>query len=388
MSRRLLIAARSVVPHRTAGYHRMTWDLASGLHGRGWDVTVLTTPVPGRGREFGAKGLHVVTVPGTWGERGQRRWDRDVPQVAQRLGLESFDAVLGVGPAGQVLRPRTPRSVFHCRDTVLNGIGESAKARGLPLALPPLRSWTLRRLARELDYLRRADDVVVPGPHARDALWRWPYRAVARSQASVVRSGVPTRRFRPDPAAALEWRDRKGIGDDVPLVLTVCRLEPGKGLLDAVAAFRAFRALHRKARYVLVGTGPGHTEVRRRVLDLNVGAHVDFLGRLPDSHVVRWLQAADLFLFLPPAAEVRPPLNVVEAVACGTPVVATSTALDPATPHPLLHPVAPGDAAAAAFTMSRVWARRGRIPSRALPSSWTMEATAHAYDAVLRGRRA
>jgi glycosyltransferase involved in cell wall biosynthesis len=389
VSRTVLMVARSILPHRTAGYQRITADLGAGLRRLGWDVTLLTTPVPGRPRSFDDRGLHVATVPGAWPEVADRHWRKYAPAVARRLDVESFDAVLGAGPAGHAVQASAPRSVFQCRDTFLHESGQAARPGPFGLRWQLWRPWCLRQIARELEFLRRSDAVVVGAPGTLQELAEWPYRTVmAAKPAQVVRSGVPTQRFRPDPEAGSEWRAARGIRANVPLVVTVSRLEPDKAVGDAVVAFRRFRALHRSAQHVVIGTGPEHGALRRQVMDLNLGRHVQLLGRLPDSDIVRWLQAADLFLFVPSQAAVRPPLNVIEALACGVPVVASSNAIDPAAPHPLLFPVAPSDPLAAARMMGRIWASRERkVPVR-LPEAWTLEACARGYDAVLRGRRA
>lgn len=380
MTRRLLIAARSGVPHRAAGFQRMTWDLAAELRHRAWDVTVLTSPVAGRPGEFTHAGIHVVTVPSAWPERGDKAWEQGAPRLARRLGIDSFDAVLGLGPGGHVLRPRGPRSVFHCRDSLLDDGLHSTIAS---------RSWALVRLVRELDYLRRADAVVVPDSGIEVGLRQRPYSWARARRPFVVRAGVPTHRFHPDRDAGLAWRRRAGIADRAPLVVTVARLEPGKGVATALGAFRAFRREHPEARMVLVGNGPLHAEVRQRAMDLNLGRSVHLAGRLPDTHVVRWLQAADLFLFLPTRCSTRPPLNVAEALACGVRVVTTPAATDPSAPHPLLTAVPAGRPGEAALAMGRLWtARRRRGKAVPLPEEWRIEACARRHDAVLRGRRA
>jgi glycosyltransferase involved in cell wall biosynthesis len=360
----------------------MTWDLAGALRQLAWDVTVLTSPVAGRPREFTMGGLHVVTVPSAWPERGDKAWEQGAQRLARRLGLDSFDAVLGLGPAGHVLRPRGPASVFHCRDTLLDD--------GLRSTLPWWGTWSLTRVAREMDYLRRADAIVVPDARIAAGLRRRPYAWVARARRPlVVRSGVPTRRFHPDAEAGAEWRRLAGIPGGAPLVVTVSRLEPGKGVATALGAFRAFRREHPDARMAVIGTGPLHAEVRKRAMDLNLGRSVLLAGRVPDAHVVRWLQAADLFLFLPTRCSPRPPLNVAEALACGVPVVTTAAAVDPGSPHPLLHPVAAGRAGEAALALGRLWSRpRRRRRAPAFPEEWRIEACARRHDGVLRGRRA
>ena len=72
---------------------------------------------------------------------------------------------------------------------------------------------------------------------------------------------------------------------------------------------------------VLVGDGPAQEALARQATALGVAGQVCFTGRQPSSTVQTWMQAADV-LVLPSRSEGRPNV-VLEAQACGLPVVAT-----------------------------------------------------------------
>lgn len=391
MSRRVLVLAPSALPH-VAGVRRGTWDLASGLRMRRWDVTLLTTGVPGRPKEFERDGLHVVTVPGTRPKASSRRWESAARKLVRQLGLESFDALIGAGPAGEAVPTRRSPLVFQCQETLLGGARADRWGRR-----PRPRTWlgppSLRRLAHELADLRRADAVVVPTPEVKDSLAGWPYRAVpSAARARVVRNGVDGRRFHPHPQAAAAWRRRHGIAGEAPLVFTACRLEAGAGVQDALVAFLAFLRANPGAKFVVAGGGPAADALRRRARDLRLGRSVAFAGPLPLPAVVRWLQAADLCLFLPRVPDVRPPVNLLESLACGPDVVAALPALDLALPHARLHAVVPRDPAAAARALGWAWWQRGNRRDAPFPEAWTLGRSIRGYEAVLQeamaGRRA
>jgi glycosyltransferase involved in cell wall biosynthesis len=384
VSRRLLVLAPSALPHM-AGVQRGTWDLASGLTMRKWDVTLLTTGVPGRPREFDRDGLHVLTVPGLR-RPGSRRWEARAQRLIRELGIESFDALIGAGPTGEAVPARRSPLVFQCQQTSVGREDPDAgpwRRRGpLSAALQPR---TLRQVAHELADLQRADAVVVPAPDVKEALSRWPYRSLANARrARVVRNGVGARRFHPHPGHGRAFRRRHGIGEDAPLVFTACRLEGLAGVQDALVAFRAFLRANPDARYVIAGGGPAMEALKRRAADLRLGRAVGFAGPAPLPTLVRWLQAADLCLFLPRGRDVRPPVNLLESLACGPDVVAASPALDQALPHARLHAVPSHDPAAAARALAWAWWHRSHRRHAPFPEAWTLGQSVRGYEAVLQ----
>jgi glycosyltransferase involved in cell wall biosynthesis len=140
--------------------------------------------------------------------------------------------------------------------------------------------------------------------------------------ASLVPNGVDARRFLPaKPAERAGLRARLGIPQDLPVVLFVGRLERRKGL-DIL--FAAWAELVRRAdapRLLIAGPGDA-TAWGREARALGVRDHITFLGGRTD--VVDLYRAADLLVFASRAEGC--PNVVLEAMACGVPVVATDVA--------------------------------------------------------------
>jgi glycosyltransferase involved in cell wall biosynthesis len=109
-----------------------------------------------------------------------------------------------------------------------------------------------------------------------------------------------------------------GIRATGPLVLTVSRIAPQKSLevvVDAAAA------LGTPATWVVAGSGDGDLLASLETRAAGLGAPVHFVGLVADP--TPWLRAAEVFV-LPSQWEARA-LVVQEAMAAGTPVVATDT---------------------------------------------------------------
>lgn len=135
----------------------------------------------------------------------------------------------------------------------------------------------------------------------------------------LLYNGVDGERFRPGDRATA--RQALGLPLDAPLVLYVGNLKESKGCLDLLEAFPAVLARHPRARLAFVGSGAAATALSRRAQQLGIADNVDLAGAHPHEQLPTWMQAADL-LSLPSHNEGVPNV-VLEAMACGLPVVAT-----------------------------------------------------------------
>ncbi|MBB5692514.1 glycosyltransferase family 4 protein [Muricoccus pecuniae] len=86
------------------------------------------------------------------------------------------------------------------------------------------------------------------------------------------------------------------LGGAGPVLLTVARLEPRKGIDSVLRALPALAGRHPGLRYVVAGGGEDETRLRRLARELGVEERVRFLGRVVDRNLKAALYAgADLF---------------------------------------------------------------------------------------------
>ena len=136
-------------------------------------------------------------------------------------------------------------------------------------------------------------------------------------KVEVVSNGIDPERFYPQPMSAA--RGKLDLEKEERLILTVCSLVELKGVDFLI---RAMALLQQPAKLLIVGTGPEESKLRQLVDEYDLGERVIFVGSVENERLVDWYNAADLF-FLGSSREGWP--NVVcEALACGTPVVATA----------------------------------------------------------------
>src|SRR5262245_47865630 len=148
----------------------------------------------------------------------------------------------------------------------------------------------------------------------------------AAARMEVVPYGVDLARFRPAPELRADLRAGAGIPAGAPLVVAAGRLVRKKGfeyLIDALPMMQSS-----ETRLAIAGEGDLAGELRDRARDAGVTARVHFLGNLPQDVVGHWFAAADVAA----VPSVRDdsgnvdglPNTVLEALASGTPVVATT----------------------------------------------------------------
>jgi len=192
------------------------------------------------------------------------------------------------------------------------------------------------------------------------------------------RNGVDLAKFR------LGDRDaaRRRLGFTGTTLLSVGNLIPLKG---HDLAIRALASLP-EARLAIVGGGPERANLERLAVRLGLGDRVRFFGRVPHDALPEIYLAADALLLLSTSEGLANVL--IEAMACGTPVIATPVG---GTPEVVTSPavgelVAERNPAAAAAAIAKVVERGAdRRAVRAHAEAFSWEATTSALPALFAG---
>ncbi|HRO58381.1 MAG TPA: glycosyltransferase [Burkholderiaceae bacterium] len=144
---------------------------------------------------------------------------------------------------------------------------------------------------------------------------------IAPSHLHCIPNGVDTELFRPQPNMPSEsLRTGLGIGEGVPLAGFVGRLSPEKGPELFVRCAQRVLDRQPQAHFVMIGDGPQRASVEDRIERLGLRGRVHLAG----------MQAAmptlypQLDLLVCSSLSEAMPLAVMEAMACGLPVVATA----------------------------------------------------------------
>lgn len=146
----------------------------------------------------------------------------------------------------------------------------------------------------------------------------------AKEKVRVVREGVDLEGFSP----LVKPFHSNNKMDDTSYILFVSTLFPYKNADKLIQAFARLQKIHKTSsqlRLKLVGRDPdGHQVKKLRKLshELGISSLVDFLGSVPHQDMAKFYQNAKVFVF--PSSVETFGLPILEAMACGIPVVASN----------------------------------------------------------------
>ncbi len=138
-------------------------------------------------------------------------------------------------------------------------------------------------------------------------------------QISLIPNGVDTQRFRPD-IDGRPFRERLRLPDNVRLVGMVARLAREKGPDHFVRAASLVANARPDVHFVLVGDGPLRRDIAREIEAVGLTDRFHLVGVIADTSLI--YPALDV-VCLASRLEGQP-LALLEAMAAGRPVVATS----------------------------------------------------------------
>lgn len=344
-------------PDQPGGLNRYVHSLHVALAERGLNPrTIVVGPA--------AAPLEGITVAANRGDplpNRLRRYTSKVRSLAARADVvDSHFALYALVPLlTRSLRGRALVTHFH-------GPWAQEDVRGVRSAAA-----YAKRLVERAVYNRSRELIALSGAFRRVLVE--DYRT-SPWQVHVIPPGVDLDVF--CPGDARDARRALGIAPSTWVVFTVRRLVPRMGLDVLLDAWRRIAREHEDALLVVAGEGGLRRELERRAEELAVADSVRFAGPIPDEQLVTYYRAADVCV-VPSIALEGFGLVVLEALACGTPVVGSDvgglpeilTRLSPSllVPH--------GDAAALAERLAA--ARDGREP---LPDANTCRTFAESFS--------
>ena len=235
---------------------------------------------------------------------------RAVARAARRADRVYATSMVCRAALGAALA-RRPLVVKLVSDEAFERAARSGRFGGTLEEFQRLRGGPRVRLLRATrnTALRRATRVVVPSAYLRDLAVAW---GVPPERLEVVPNPAP-------PLPALPGRDeaRARLGLNGFTLAAAGRLTRQKALEDALDAV----ARTHDVALVVAGDGPERSALERRATALELEQRVRFAGALSRDEVLTLFRAADAALLT--SSWENLPHSVVEALAVGTPVLAT-----------------------------------------------------------------
>lgn len=303
-------------------------ELARELAGRGARVEIFTrqeTPdIPSI--SVIEPGVTLVALPcGPFGNVDKNALLPHIPAFAEavddwtRANRRTYDLIHAhywlSGIAGDMLRCRWDVPLLMTFHT----LGQ-AKNRVVPADAAPETS---HRILGERRLMHSVDAVMAFNPQEK-AEMTWFYRAEP-GKVCVVPAGIDTAIFTTGNRA--DARRALGLSPAEPVILFVGRIDPIKGidvLVDALCGLRRELWQTSPPRLVLIGGGRGeaaYDALLQRAEARDILEQITFAGSIPHHELPNYYRAADVVAV--PSFYESFGLVAVEAMACGTPVVAS-----------------------------------------------------------------
>jgi glycosyltransferase involved in cell wall biosynthesis len=180
-------------------------------------------------------------------------------------------------------------------------------------------SWRVN-LLRQVQrwYALAADTVVAPSQYSASLVLGW---GIAANKVRVIYNAldpITNNQSRADARRELQL-------DSAPLIVTVARLTPWKGIVHLIRALPQVRDSVPNTRLIIVGDGPERAALEREAAPLSEA--VTFVGAQSLESVHLYLRAADVFALF--SAYEGLPHTVLEAMQVGIPVVVSNAGGNP-----------------------------------------------------------
>lgn len=273
MTRPLALIATQCFPPKLGGVETLMAEFARALGRAGWAVEVL------------------ADGPGSdelWPEGVQVRRHRGFKPLRRWLKARALSARLARARAAASAPPLVVADSWKSLERLDAAAAAGARvlclAHGMEIPARP----SARKAQRMRAAFARATAVAANSRYtaARVA----PYAPEGR--VAVVAPGVAAP---PEPDAAARAALVSRIGPGRPLVATLARLEPRKGVDMTLRAVAALGARHPDLTYAIAGDGPDAARLRDLAASLGLGGRATFLGRVDENLKAALLAEADVF---------------------------------------------------------------------------------------------
>lgn len=200
------------------------------------------------------------------------------------------------------------RKVVTVHDMTIHAYPETVRRKTL---------WFLRKTLKAS--IRRADHIVTDSEFSKKEILK--YYNVPESKISVVYCGVDFERFQPLKNKELLKQVKEKYGIDRDYFLYLGTLEPRKNLVRLIQSYAKAKQGKEDFPCLVLAGGKGwmYEEIFQTVTELGLEKDVIFTGYVEDKEVPVLMGCAFTFCF--PSVYEGFGMPVLEAMACGTPVL-------------------------------------------------------------------
>lgn len=142
-----------------------------------------------------------------------------------------------------------------------------------------------------------------------------------KKEIQVVYNGCDSKMFSYNKKERLRIRKELRISLKKLVIIFVGSLVKSKGIFELLTAFIKLNYKYTNLYLILIGNVPDRTVLDKIISSNYINNKICLLGEIPQNEIPYWLSASDIFVF--PTYNEGLPNAIMEAMACGLPVVAT-----------------------------------------------------------------
>lgn len=311
----VLFCADIIQQDDAGGSGRVAWETARRLAAIGHRPTVLTKGAPGKPDHERAEGVEIYRYRGN-----PLKLFSCVREISRRGRVDVMEFHHPYTSALARLALRDVPAVYNFHSPWGEEYGMRSRDKGAGPLVSFLGGAVRKQVERRV--LKSSSLILNASRYMHDKLLQ-----THGQESRIVPLGVDLDEFRPAADRALP-RESLGVAADRFLVLTVRNLVGRMGLENLVEAAAAVVKAEPRALFIIGGSGYLRGKLAEQIKQRGLSENVRLEGFIPDAALVDYYQAADLFVLSTTALEGFG-LVTLEALACGTPVLATPVAATP-----------------------------------------------------------
>lgn len=326
MNNKVVIFARSIPAHNSGGLEVVTWDMCKGLANIGLEVELITTKLPSTSFLRKEKNINIVEVEGTIpGKYNRAWWDKSAKHFLS-YPADRLIGVISVSAAGfGVLKYKRNYSninfIMQAHGTSIDELKTKIKSHSAIKILKGIKN--IYWFFKDAYYYKKFDYIVGIGDAVVKSLTSFPNNLfVSENKVVKIENGIDVSLFTFSTDKKVKLRVDFNIQKEKKVIISVCRLHEQKGVDNNIRVVKELvrQKKHKDLLYIICGSGPAESSLKNMVQSLSLTENIIFVGDQDRNTIAKYLNVADVFMFLTKRIEGLP-LNVLEAQSAGLPMI-------------------------------------------------------------------
>ncbi|MFZ1258315.1 MAG: glycosyltransferase [Candidatus Saccharimonas sp.] len=295
-------------------------NLARGMAARGHEVVVIAPSQDGKKHTEIDGNYTIYRTKSTIFPFYQNFRISVTPQLEVRKIIQDFQPdiihiqmILGIGQAATLLGRWYDIPIVSTSHAMAENLMDNLKKAA---ALSAPINYMLRDFGRR--FHNRSDAITSPTKSGLQSFGK--HAEKVQKPVEIISNGIDLTEYQPGHAPAAVYK-KYGLPTDIPIVTYIGRVDAEKHLWVLVKAMR--RVLKTTPAHLLVvGSGVDLDHMKHLAIDLGIGEHATFTGRVSDEDKLA-LEHVGAVYAIPSPAELQS-IATLEAMACGQPIVAVN----------------------------------------------------------------